>query len=233
MVEYIIGKGEELSSNWQDLVAEFDFPQKNGFYLFQKDLATGLNLDKPAARTAKATHPPIYLLCRLAHATLFNPDSIVFKAFKPVAKFADSSPLLKSLEERFEHINKVVLFNCMNCGDCGLFDVAFLCPMSQCPKNQRNGPCGGSYEGWCEVDPDKKCVWVRAYERLKGHKEEDTIGDYIVPPCNWELTGTSSWLNFYLGRDHSAQRLGIEPPQPAQSADEAGASRGPQKSRQN
>ena len=231
-VEYIIDKGEELSSNWQDLVAEFDFPQKNGFYQFEKDPATGLNLDKPAARKAKATRPPVYLLSRLAHATLFNPDSIVFKAFKPVAKFVDSSPSLKTLFENFEHIGKVTLFNCMNCGDCGLFDVAFLCPMSQCPKNQRNGPCGGSYEGWCEVNPDKKCVWVRAYERLKGHGEEDSIGDYIVPPCNWELTGTSSWLNFYLGRDHSAKRLGIEPPQPAPSADKAGASKEPQKPKQ-
>lgn len=232
MVEYIINKGEELSSNWQDLVAEFDFPQKNGSYLFQKDPATGLNLDKPAARNAKGTHPPIYLFARLAHATLFNPDSIVFKAFKPIVKFADTSPALKTIFESFEHINKVAFFSCMNCGDCGLFDVAFLCPMSQCPKNQRNGPCGGSYEGWCEVNPDKKCVWVRAYERLKGHNEEDSIGDYIVPPCNWELTGTSSWLNFYLGRDHSAKRLGIEPPQPAQPADKAGASKEPQKSKQ-
>ena len=231
-VEYIIDKGEELSSNWQELVAEFDFPQKNGFYIFQKDPATGLNLDKPAGRKAKATHPPIYLLSRLAHATLFNPDSIVFKAFKPVAKFVDSSPALRTFFENFEHIGKVALFSCMNCGDCGLFDVAFLCPMSQCPKNQRNGPCGGSYEGWCEVNPDKKCVWVRAYERLKGHEEEDTIGDYIVPPCNWELTGTSSWLNFYLGRDHSAKRLGIEPPQPAQSADKTGAFKESQKSKQ-
>jgi methylenetetrahydrofolate reductase (NADPH) len=110
-----------------------------------------------------------------------------------------------------EHMIKVPLFDCMNCGDCGLFDVAFLCPMSQCPKNQRNGPCGGSYEGFCEVYPDRKCVWVKAYERLIGHKEEDSIGEYIVPPCNWELTGTSSWLNFYQGRDHSAKRLGIEP----------------------
>ncbi len=213
MVEYIIEKGEELAPNWQDLVEEFNYPQNNGFYFFQKDSKTGLNLDIPATRTAKAVHPPIYLLSRLAHATLFNPKSIIFKALGPVAKLVDSSPVVASAFGSFEHISKVALFGCMNCGDCGLFDVAFICPMSQCPKNQRNGPCGGSYEGRCEVYPDKKCVWVKAYERLKGHKEEESIGDYIVPPCNWELTGTSSWLNFYLGRDHSAKRLGINPPE--------------------
>jgi len=36
MVEYIINKGEELTPKWQELVAEFDFPQKDGFYLFEK-----------------------------------------------------------------------------------------------------------------------------------------------------------------------------------------------------
>ncbi len=212
MVEYIVNKGEELAPNWRDLLPEFDFPQKDGFYLFQKDEKTGLNLERPSTKNSRATHPPVYLLSRLAHVTLFNPDSILFKALRPVARWVDHLPKLKSAFGSLEHINKVALFDCMNCGDCGLFDVAFLCPMSQCPKNQRNGPCGGSYEGWCEVHPDKKCIWVRAYQRLKGHKEEDSVGKYIVPPCNWELQHTSSWLNFYLGRDHSARRLGIPPP---------------------
>jgi methylenetetrahydrofolate reductase (NADPH) len=102
--------------------------------------------------------------------------------------------------------------------------------MSQCPKNQRNGPCGGSYEGWCEVYPnERKCVWVKAYNRLKASSEEDTIGEYTVPPCNWELMGTSSWLNFYLGRDHSAKRLGIQPPPEKPSPEKADAAKGTQK----
>jgi len=232
MVEHVIEMGEELAPNWQDLVSEFDYSQKNGFYFFQRDAKTGLNLDTPTSRTAKAAHPPMYAFSRLAHVTLFNPKSILFKALRPVAKLVDSSPSLKSAFGNFEHINKVALFGCMDCGDCGLFDVAFLCPMSQCPKNQRNGPCGGSYEGWCEVYPDRKCIWVKAYERLKGHKEENSIGDYIVPPCDWELTGTSSWLNFYLGRDHSAKRLGIEPPQGKHSPGKPEVAEGNQKTKQ-
>ena len=43
MIEYVINKGEELAPKWQELVAAFDFPQKDGFYLFQKDEKTGLN----------------------------------------------------------------------------------------------------------------------------------------------------------------------------------------------
>ncbi|MDF1554255.1 MAG: methylenetetrahydrofolate reductase C-terminal domain-containing protein, partial [Deferrisomatales bacterium] len=80
-------------------------------------------------------------------------------------------------------------------------------------KGQRNGPCGGSFEGWCEVYPkEKKCIYVRVYDRMKSDGTEDQLGAYHVPPVNYDLLWTSSWLNFYMGRDHSAKRLGIEPP---------------------
>ena len=93
-------------------------------------------------------------------------------------------------------------------------DLAYVCPMSQCPKNQRNGACEGSYNGWCEVYPnERKCAWVRAYARLKKHQEEDNLQAYTVSPCNWDFYQTSSWINFYLGKDHSAKRLGIARPE--------------------
>ena len=216
MVEYIIDKGEELTPRWQEFLPEFDFPQKDGFYLFENDEKSGLNSDKLALRTEKPTHPPVYGFSRMAHATIFNPKSMVFKSLRPIAIKVDSTHSLKHVFADFEHIAKVVLFGCENCGDCGLFDVAFLCPISQCPKNQRNGPCGGSLNGWCEVYPnERQCIWVRAYDRLKGHHEEGSIGEYIVPPNDWALRSTSSWLNFYTGRDHSAKRLGIKPPESA------------------
>jgi methylenetetrahydrofolate reductase (NADPH) len=92
-----------------------------------------------------------------------------------------------------------------------MLDMAYLCPMSQCPKNQRNGPCGGSFEGWCEAYPNqRKCVYVLAYERLKAHGADQSLGEDLVPPVNYDLNETSSWINFYLGRDHSASKLKIE-----------------------
>jgi methylenetetrahydrofolate reductase (NADPH) len=213
MVEYIITKGEELSRDWEKLVSEFDYPQPDGFYLYEKDPKTGLNTDVLAKRSSKSRVPFVYKLSRVAHVTLFEEKSAVFKMLWPVARWLDASVRAKAVLEFFEHLAKTVLFHCLNCGDCALFDVAFVCPMSQCPKSQRNGACGGSYQGWCEVYPDKqKCIWVQAYDRLKAYKEEQSLGEYIVPPCNWELWQTSSWLNFYLGRDHTAKRLGIKPP---------------------
>ena len=213
MVEYIVDKGEELLPYWQKLVAEFDFPQEDGFYFFERNPKTGLNTDRPAVRPLKPSKPLMYRLSRLAHKLLFNPKSLILKTFQRVAPRIDSSPRMRKAFGYFEHLAKVAVFDCMNCGDCALTDVAYLCPMSQCPKNQRNAPCGGSYDGWCEVYPnEKKCIWVKAYERLKAYGEEDEIGAHIVPPCNWELFETPSWLNFALGRDHSSKSVGIKPP---------------------
>ncbi len=237
-VEYIVRKGEELSENWQDLVAEFDYPQKDGFYYFKRDPKTGLNLDKPNPRPRKPSFksfgmpsPPLmFTICRFAHILLFEPKSPLFKMLRPIARLIDSTRRLKKVFLYFEHLAKVALFGCMNCGDCAIFDIAYLCPMSQCPKNQRNGPCGGSYEGWCEVYPnEKKCIWVKAYERWKARKEEDKIGAYITAPCDWELWETSSWLNFYLGRDHTAKRLGLKPPVDKSALKKADVAKGAEK----
>ena len=35
-VEWVIEKSKEFSTNWEDWVREFSFPQKNGFYLFMR-----------------------------------------------------------------------------------------------------------------------------------------------------------------------------------------------------
>jgi len=215
MVEFIITKGEELSKNWQSLVAEFDYPQPNGLYLFEKDFRTGLNTDGLAQRPLNPSKPLIYRFSRLAHHLIFNEKSRRFKLLQRFAQRMDALPKVKRALGHVEHLVKAALFHCMDCGDCALFDIAYVCPMSQCPKNQRNGACGGSYEGWCEVYPnEQKCIWVQAYERLKAYNEEAKLGEIIVPPCNWNLWQTSSWLNFYLGRDHTAKRLGVKPPQP-------------------
>ena len=57
---------------------------------------------------------------------------------------------------------KGLLFDCKMCGQCILSSTGMSCPMN-CPKNLRNGPCGGvRANGNCEVRPEMKCVWVEA-----------------------------------------------------------------------
>ncbi|NLL17875.1 MAG: methylenetetrahydrofolate reductase [Clostridia bacterium] len=214
-VEYIIEKGEELSANWQDLIPEFQYPQPNGFYVFEQDEKTGLNKEQLTNRKNRpldADTPFVYSLSRFVHNMMFEPGKNFFGMMRNISAKIEGTPREKRFH-RFEHMNKVRLYDCKDCGDCALMDLAYVCPMSQCPKNQRNGACEGSYNGWCEVYPnERKCVWVQAYARLKKYGEEEQLNSYRVDPCNWDLYQTSSWINFYLGKDHSAKRLGIKNP---------------------
>jgi ferredoxin len=57
---------------------------------------------------------------------------------------------------------------CAGCGTCVLADFGGVCPISRCSKNLLNGPCGGSQDGKCEVDPEKlDCGWQLIYDRMK------------------------------------------------------------------
>ena len=89
---------------------------------------------------------------------------------------------------------KGLLFDCQMCGQCVLSSTGMSCPMN-CPKNLRNGPCGGVREnGNCEVKPEMKCVWVAAYEgsgRIPGGI--DKIREFQVA-VDRRLQGHSSWL---------------------------------------
>ena len=66
---------------------------------------------------------------------------------------------------------KGALFDCRMCGQCVLSSTGMSCPMN-CPKNLRNGPCGGvRANGHCEVKPEMRCVWVEGWTgagRIKG-----------------------------------------------------------------
>lgn len=94
-----------------------------------------------------------------------------------------------------EKTAKRMVFDCKMCGQCVLHFTGMTCPMG-CPKNLRNGPCGGvRSDKSCEVDPNMKCVWVAAYERST---KMDVYGDGIFniqPPLNHRLAEKSAFIN--------------------------------------
>ena len=100
-----------------------------------------------------------------------------------------------------EKVSKDFAFDCRMCGQCILHSTGLVCPM-RCPKNLRNGPCGGvRTDGNCEVFPDKPCVWVQAIERAPHLPLWQDHVHHLQPPVNWRLQGTSSWINLLTGRD--------------------------------
>ena len=95
---------------------------------------------------------------------------------------------------RIEKTVKGFLFDCRMCGQCILSSTGMSCPMN-CPKNLRNGPCGGvRANGHCEVRPEMRCVWVEAYEgsrRIPGGLEAIRT---VQAAVDRRLQGGSSWL---------------------------------------
>ena len=57
--------------------------------------------------------------------------------------------------------------DCGQCGECYLNMTGGICPITACSKSLVNGPCGGTKDGKCEVDPSMECGWERIYRRLE------------------------------------------------------------------
>jgi len=100
-----------------------------------------------------------------------------------------------------EEFTKRVIFDCKMCGQCILHSTGMTCPMT-CPKNLRNGPCGGvRSNGHCEVKPEMRCIWVDAYDRsqmMTTYRDDLLI---VQPPVDRRLEGSSAWVNLMTGAD--------------------------------
>jgi methylenetetrahydrofolate reductase (NADPH) len=205
-VEWVITQSKELVPKWREYIHEFSFPQREGFYLFEKDQETGLNTDVPVYLRSHPHKGLGYILMRFFHRLAFTAGAPFDKPARWFYRKIDGTWLDSPLTE-LEYWVKFISSRCRRCGDCTLLEVAFLCPQSQCPKYLFNGQCGGSMEGWCEVFPGKrKCIYVRAYDRLKPYAEEESLKEGYTPPRNWALDQISSWANYFLGRDHHGQK---------------------------
>ncbi|MGB7118057.1 MAG: methylenetetrahydrofolate reductase C-terminal domain-containing protein [Anaerolineales bacterium] len=76
---------------------------------------------------------------------------------------------------------------CAACGDCILGLTGGICPIARCSKTLLNGPCGGSEDGHCEIDPEIPCAWQLIYDRLSSLDKLDVLLD-LQPPKNWKTS---------------------------------------------
>jgi ferredoxin len=76
---------------------------------------------------------------------------------------------------------------CQACGDCILGLTVGICPIARCSKQLLNGPCGGSQNGVCEIDPDIPCAWQLIWERVVKMGRVDQLLE-IQPPKDWSTS---------------------------------------------
>jgi ferredoxin len=76
---------------------------------------------------------------------------------------------------------------CAACGQCLLGLTGGICPIARCSKQLLNGPCGGSSQGKCEVNPDIECAWQLIYDKLKAQGRLPLLLE-IIPPKDWRTS---------------------------------------------
>lgn len=199
--------------DWRDFLREIQYAQPDEFFLFQHDPYTGQcsSLEvNPTYRhslkfPAKSKEVTLgYWVSRKVHDWAFTRGKGLYGWLERLFRRWDKKPgLMSRLSYWLEREAKHLGYGCQDCGDCSLPDCAYLCPLAHCSKHSRNGPCGGSRDGRCELD-DKECFWARVYQRLKHYGESERM--FSGPPTiyNAQLQHTSAWANTYLDRDHAA-----------------------------
>jgi methylenetetrahydrofolate reductase (NADPH) len=214
-VAWIIRRARELAPRWEELAAELRYGPEGGFYLYGSAPArSAIPVCAPATGP-----PPVPGTKRLAVPTdeeapwrrgiaraldglgrLFpvTRDTALRRILARVAAWAERRPAVVHAIERAELAVKQPLFGCRACGNCVLGHLEYVCPET-CPKHLRNGPCGGTYLGHCEV-VDQPCVWVGVHARARAAAREQELLTYVPPPDR-ALQGTASWINYLLDRD--------------------------------
>jgi methylenetetrahydrofolate reductase (NADPH) len=186
-IKWIIKRSEKLRPRWEELAEELVYAPQRGFYLFETLSAP------PKPRGAVPN-----LLDALVQIFPVNKENVLRRFVRTILRWVDRRPALAKGLERFEFGVKSPVFGCEACGNCVLGRMEYVCPQT-CPKHMRNGPCGGTDNGKCEV-VDKPCIWVSVYERAKAANEIQDLRAFIPAPGR-NLKGTSSWINYFLNRD--------------------------------
>jgi len=202
-VRWIIRRSEALAPQWEELAEEISYGVKGGFYFY--------GAPKPPAPKKMELLPRV--LDTLG--SLFpvkHEDTPLRKLLASVLGWIDRRPAMAEALEKVELAIKKPMFGCKACGNCVLGEMEYVCPMT-CPKSMRNGPCGGTFNGQCEVIPEQPCIWVKVYETAQAANRVDELKVYI-PPRNRALQGTSSFINLFLNRDSRPEH-----PQPLISID--------------
>jgi len=210
----IIELAESYGANdWREFLGEICFSRPGEFFFFEHDPETGLSdpgrinpvllesLEKPG-RSKNVTLG--YRFSRLVHRWFFERGKGFYPLMQRIFRRWDKKPgMLARASYAVERGSKFMLYGCEDCGDCSLPDCAYLCPNFGCAKSCRNGPCGGSLDGVCELG-DRQCLWTRVYERLRHYHETDQMRKAPTAVYDASLRRTSAWANTYLDRDHHA-----------------------------
>ncbi|TFG11414.1 MAG: hypothetical protein EU535_07275 [Promethearchaeota archaeon] len=69
--------------------------------------------------------------------------------------------------------------------------------MAGCAKHLKNGPCGGTVDGMCEVGGyTRPCAWIEIYKRLKKFNRLDLFKQYR-PARDYRSSTSPAYIEIY------------------------------------
>ncbi|HEV8307473.1 MAG TPA: methylenetetrahydrofolate reductase C-terminal domain-containing protein [Methylomirabilota bacterium] len=196
----LLARSDALAPDWKAAAAALALGRRDGFLLYEPATA-----ERRWWHFSTLRHRLFSAASHLAPV----PGTAVHGLLRRAAAAVDRRPGLVTLTRTVEQALKIPTFGCKECGNCVLSYMEYVCPMT-CPKDQRNGACGGSTDGWCEVER-KPCIWIEVYEHARRARRLEGLRVFVPPPDR-SLHGTSSWLNYFLGRDVRPQAGSSETP---------------------
>ena len=205
---FIITHAAEVAPRWQEFIPGLCFGRKDEYYAFPPPATYQITTPDPdpVPNLKRGGKPVAFAFWDFMHGLAFKPGTAMYKMIRAYYRAIGDKGLVARCSHSMESVVKRMFFECRDCGDCALPELAYCCPMSKCAKQQRNGPCGGSTDGMCEVYPDEKpCVWTLAYQRMKSVGRLDEMRTQYVPARKANLEYTSGWANFFLERDHTGK----------------------------
>ncbi len=203
-IRFVMDLAEEIGDDWRRHRDTVHFPAGPTWYLYGEPAGTACAVTpQPLSPGRRRGGLPMH---RFVHRLLFSRHTPTGRLFARLCLGLGTWRPTAGLLRLIERIGKEILFACRMCGDCTLAESTYLCPQSGCPKKLINGPCGGSRNMACEVYPDRRCFWVRVYDRLEPATTIHDLGHApVLPPKDWSLDQSSSWLNYFSGRDHTTR----------------------------
>lgn len=104
-----------------------------------------------------------------------------------------NTPVLPGLNTTFVGVMEsrgLFTEECLCCGDCRLGKTGGVCVLARCAKKLSNGPCGGSRNGKCEVNPEIDCAWQLVIDRMTSLGTLDSLRQYC-PPRDWRSSNSA------------------------------------------
>lgn len=186
--------------DWKSFSRDLCFERPGEWYLYEHDPDTGLaragTSSPPSSKPARRPLDLHHRTSRFFHDLMFEEDTTLARLGNRICGASKHPEGAPAWMRWIEKASKRALYDCRDCGDCALAQTGFLCPESQCAKNMRNGPCGGSRGNRCEV-LDVDCIWAIAYNRAKARGTAGQLLDHAPVFQDNSLRGTSSWAHHW------------------------------------